>query len=184
MTSQKFETSLPQEDATVAWARRKETIRGTLKLFRVVLDAVKRHAEWVEARHGIGGAELWALWELGQAPGMRAVDLAKSMAILRQSADALLQGLLVKGLVKTEMSAESQSPTYFLTLDGQRISDASPEFGQGVLKSALERLPDAMLEQVVVSMRAVTENLPFREDQAALIPLADIVRPNGLEPVR
>lgn len=178
MTSGKFETSIPHEDTTVAWARRKETIRGTLKLFRVVLDAVKRHAEWVETRHGIGGAELWVLWELGQTPGMRAVDLAKGMAVLRQTAEALLQGLLERGLIKVEMSPESQSPVYFLTFDGQRISDASPEFGQGVLKSALERLPDSALDQLVFAMKAVTENLPFREESAALKPLANIVRPN------
>lgn len=180
MTIENAEASKPPEDTIVAWARRKENIRGTLKLFRVLLDAVKRHAEWVETRHGIGGAELWVLWELGQTPGMRAVDLAKGMAILRQTAESLLQGLLERGLVKLEMPPEAQSPIYFLTFDGQRITDASPEFGQGVLKSALERLPDSVLDQVVFAMKAVTENLPFREEGAALKPLSHIVRPNSL----
>jgi len=172
------------EDAAVTWARRKETIRGALKLFRVMLDAAKRHTDWVEARHGVGGAQLWALWELRQTPGMRAVDLAKSMAVHRQTADLLLRELHEKRLVKTEIANDAASPAHFLTFDGQRIADASPEYGQGVLKAALEHLPDVALEQVVQSMRALTENLPFREDRAALKPLADILRPTERERLR
>lgn len=183
MPFKKFAAYEHNEDAAVSRARRKETIRGALKLFRVMLDAVRRHAEWVEARHGLGGAQLWVLWELGQTPGMRAVDLSKSMAIHRQKAEALLHELLEKGLIRTEMPTEAQTPVHFLTLEGQRVADTAPEHGQGVLKAALERLPDSALEQVVVSMRAVTESLPLREDRAALQPLAEIFRPGADESI-
>ncbi len=178
MPTRKFDAHQPQEeDAAVAWARRNETIRGALKLFRVLLDAVRRHAEWVEARHGIGGAQLWVLWELRQTPGMRAVDLARNMAVHRHTAETLLSELLEKRLVRTEGPQDTHTAIYLLTHEGQRIADASPEHGQGVLKAALEQLPAVALEQVVASMRAVTESLPFREDRAALRPLADILRP-------
>jgi len=53
-----------------------------------------------------------------------------------------------------------------------------------VLKAALERLPDSALGQVVDSMRALSECLPFREDRAALKPLADILRASAHEPTR
>lgn len=178
MPTKKFQAHQPQEeDAAVAWARRNETIRGALKLFRVLLDAVSRHAEWAQTRHGLGGAQLWVLWELRQTPGMRAVDLARNMAVHRHTVEAMLDELSRKKLVRTESAAETPSPVYVLTVDGQRIADASPEHGQGALKAALEQLPDAALEQVVSSMRALTESLPFREDRAALKPLADILRP-------
>lgn len=178
MPTRKFDAHPPQEeDAAVAWARRNETIRGALKLFRVLLDAVRRHGEWVESRHGIGGAQLWVLWELRQTPGMRAVDLARNMAVHRHTAEALLNELLERRLVRTEGAPDTPTAVYLLTREGQRIAEASPEHGQGVLKAALEQLPPAALEQVVASMRAVTESLPFREDRAALKPLAEIVRP-------
>jgi DNA-binding MarR family transcriptional regulator len=183
MPIRKHEASAIPEDAAVAWARRKETIRGALKLFRVLLNAVRRHAEWVEARHGIGGAQLWVLWELGQIPGARAVDLAKTMAVHRQTVESLLGELLGKGLVTMGTAADAQSSVYFLTAAGQHIADASPEYGQGVFKAALEGLPDSALEQVVAAMRSITESLPFREDRAALKPLADILRPTAHEPV-
>lgn len=171
------------DDAAVAWARRKETIRGALKLFRVTLDAVRRHSEYVESRLGIGGAQLWVLWELRQTPGMRAVDLARNMAIHRQTADNLLRGLLGLGLVRCPTAAETASSLYFLTEAGLRLADTAPEHGQGVLKAALEQLPDAALEQVVNAMRSINECLPFREDRAALKPLAEILRPQHPAPL-
>lgn len=167
------------EDAAVSWARRRETIRGALKLFRVALDAVRRHAEWLESCYGVTAAQLWALSELGQSPGMRAVDLSRNMAVHRHTAEAILLELERRGLVRC--TAEDQTAAHFLTDAGQRLVDAVPEHGQGVLKTALERLPDSSLEQVVDAMRALNECLPFREDRAALIPLADIVLPHGHE---
>ncbi len=177
MPSTNPDLNVSSDDAAVAWARRKETIRGALKLFRVALDAVRRHSEFVESRLGIGGAQLWVLWELRQTPGMRAVDLARNMAVHRHTADGLLRELLGLGLVQNQSAAETSSSLYFLTEAGRGLADAAPEHGQGVLKAALEQLPDAALEQVVNSMRAVNECLPFREDRSALKPLADILRP-------
>ncbi len=171
------------DDAAVTWARRKETIRGALKLFRVTLDAVRRHSEFVESRLGIGGAQLWVLWELRQTPGMRAVDLARNMAIHRQTADSLLRELRGLGLVRCPAAAEPASMLYFLTETGQRMADTAPEHGQGVLKAALEQLPDAALEQVVNAMRTINECLPFREDRSALKPLADLLRPQHPAPL-
>lgn len=167
----------PQEDALVAHARRKETIRGALKLFRVLLDAIRRHAEWVEARHGIGAPQLWALWELQRNPGLRAVDLAKFMAVHRQTAETLLNELHARSLVRSDPGA--QATVYFASAEGERIAAASPEYGQGVLKAALEYLPDSSLNQLVDTLRALTEVMPMREDRAALKPLADLLRPGG-----
>lgn len=179
MPTRKFQINRPrpEDDAAVAWARRNETIRGALKLFRVLFDAVRRHAEWAEVRHGVSGAQLWGLCELHQSPGMRAVDLAKIMAVHRHSAETILRELERQDLVRSVLSDATHSATYFLTTAGQSIADAVPEYGQGVLKAALDQLPDATLEQVVAALRAINESLPFREDRAALKPMADILRP-------
>ena len=171
----------PTQDTDVAWARRKEAILAALKMFRMTLDAVRRHAEWVESRHGISAVELWALWELTQTPGLRAVDLAKSLALPRTSAESLLEGLLQRGLVKLqpgERGAEAPA-VYAPTFDGQRIADASPQYGQGVLKAAMGRLPDDSLVKLVQSMGDLIQHLPFREERAALQPMAELLRPGG-----
>ena len=171
----------PSQDTAVAWARRKETILVTLKMFRMTLDAVRRHSEWVESRHDISSVDLWALWELAQAPGLRAVDLAKVMAMPRPNTESLLDGLLKRGLVRAESDPQSTTPgIYFVTYDGQCIADASPQFGQGVLKAAMNNLPDDALLSLAQAMSDLVQNLPFLEQSAALQPMAELLRPGGL----
>jgi len=160
------------EDPLVIRARRKETMRGAVKLFRMLMDAVERHAEWAEARLGMDPARLWALWELRQTPGLRAVDLAKAMAVHRNTSEALLHGLVASGLAVRLPAADAASAGYALTEAGKRLAHSLPDHGQGVLMSAFEQLPDAALERVVEALRPLVEVLPFREDRAALKPLA------------
>lgn len=175
----------PSQDTDVAWARRKEAILATLKMFRMALDAVRRHSEWVESRHGISAVELWALWELTQTPGLRAVDLAKAMALPRTSAESLLDGLVKRGLARQSSDSGADGPKlFFTTFDGQRIADASPQYGQGVLKAAMGSLPDSSLVKLAESISALVQNLPFCEQSAALQPMAELLRPGGAQPVR
>lgn len=170
----------PAQDTDVAWARRKEATLAALKMFRMTLDAVRRHSEWVEARHGISAVELWALWELGQTPGQRAVDLAKAMALPRSSADALLVGLVKRGLVKASTGENGDGPSLFSpTFDGQRIADSSPQYGQGVLKAAMNELSDASLGKLIQALGDLIQHMPFREERAALQPMAELLRPGG-----
>jgi DNA-binding MarR family transcriptional regulator len=174
----------PSQDTDVAWARRKEVILATLKMFRVTLDAVRRHSEWVESRHDISAVELWALWELTQTPGLRAVDMAKSMALPRTIMAPLLDGLVKRGLVKQSSPVESDGAVvFFATFDGQRIADASPQYGQGVLKAAMNNLPDASLVKLAEAMSELIQNLPFIEKSAALQPMAELLRPGGPQPI-
>lgn len=173
----------PSQDTDVAWARRKEAVLATLKMFRMTLDAVRRHSEWVESRHDISAVELWALWELTQTPGLRAVDLAKAMALPRATADALLEGLVKRSLVRQAEDSASQSPgAFFATFDGQRIADASPQYGQGVLKAAMGNMPDTSLVKLVEAMSDLVQNLPFIEQSAALQPMGELLRPGGAQP--
>lgn len=173
----------PAQDTEVAWAQRKETTLATLKMFRLALDAVRRHSEWVETRHGISAAELWALWELAQTPGMRVVDLSKAMALPRGNTETLIKGLIQRGLVKTgDSQGNAGTGVHFVTFDGQRIADASPQFGQGVLKAAMQHMPDAALVKLAKAMSELVQNLPFLEQSAALQPMAELLRPSRETP--
>jgi len=164
------------EDNEVSWARRRESVRGALKLFRSLLAAERRHGEWVETRHGISSVHLRAVWELSQIPGMRAVDLAKSMAMHRSAVETLLGDLRTRELVLAKQDADAQAPSYFLTREGKRMADASPDIAQGVLKSALEHLSDNNLQQLVDALKAVSEHTSFREERIALQPVAAVSR--------
>jgi hypothetical protein len=72
---------------------------------------------------------------------------------------------------------------FFATFDGQRIADASPQYGQGVLKAAMNNLPDASLVKLAEAMSELIQNLPFIEKSAALQPMAELLRPGGPQPI-
>lgn len=160
MSLRKPKPNAAREDAAVAWARRRETQRAVLKMMRVLLRAVKRHADWVRDRHGIDSTQLWALSELARAPGMRGVELARDMAIHRHRAEQLLRELLERGLVRVEAGPDRPSPMHFLTPDGRRIAERAPEHAQGVMLSALDRLSDTALDQAVSALSDLVEQLP------------------------
>jgi len=167
-------------DVNVERARRKESVRQALKLFRLTLDAVRRHAEWAESRHGIDSAQLSALWELAQNPGMRAADLAKAMAVHRATSLAMLDNLAAQDLAYQHDNHGTQ--VFSLTAAGQRIVEDVPEYSQGVLQAALRELPDDTLAQLVRSLGTVTEHLPFREQATSMQPNARQLRPSQHPP--
>jgi hypothetical protein len=103
------------------------------------------------------------------------------MALPRPNTESLLDGLLKRGLVRAESDPKTSTPgIYFVTFDGQRIADASPQFGQGVLKAAMNNLPDDALLNLAQAMSDLVQNLPFLEQSAALQPMAELLRPGGL----
>lgn len=163
-------------DPVVVRARHKEKVRDALKLFRLITDAVRRHKEWVEARHGLTAPELWAVWELEQTPGLRAVDLAKAMTVHRADAETLLNGLTARGLVVRQSLAEEQAAGYSLTEAGKQLVQAIPDHAQGVLKASLDQLPDGILDQIVDALGPLVENLPFKEGRAAHRPMAELLQ--------
>ncbi len=159
------------EDLLVTRARRKESMRSAIKLFRLIMDAEERHAAWVTSQSGMEAARIWALWELCQAPGLRAVDLARAMAIQRNMAETLLQRLERDGLVSAGPGQRGAAVSYTLTQAGMALAQSFPEHAQGALMSAFAQLPDAALERLVQALRPLVEVLPFREEGAALQPL-------------
>jgi DNA-binding MarR family transcriptional regulator len=171
----------PSQETDMTCARRKELFLANLKMFRVTLDAVRSHAEWVEARHGITAVDLWVLWELAQAPGLRLVDLAKRMALPRSTMEVLMSGLLQRGLIKASTESD-QSACFFLTFDGQQIADASPQYGQGVLKAAISQLSDDSLVKLTQAMGDLVRHLPFLKERAAFQPMAELFRSGGTGP--
>lgn len=169
----------PDETTTTAWARRRETINATVKLFRVVLDAMQRHAQWVESKHGIDAVSLCLLWELAQAPGLRAVDLARNLATTRATVESMLDEL-----ERREFVVRSPNPNgvvlYACSDAGRWLAESAPDYAQGALKTAMAPLPDSLLDDLAQDLSHLVVHLPFRNERAALQPGAELIRP--LEP--
>lgn len=166
------------EDTAAEWARRKETIRDVLKLFRLLASAVKKHAASTQEFWQVSSAQLWALHEIGKTPGMRVMDIAKSMAIHAATASEISDHLIARGLLLGEdAQGEGESVRMFLTDTGSALIESAPLPSQGILTEALENVDDKVLAELNKALQAVVNAARLKENQAALTPLTDILQP-------
>jgi MarR family transcriptional regulator, organic hydroperoxide resistance regulator len=146
--------------------RPRRATAGTLPLevlmkFRSVINSAKRHFKWVERQCGINGAQLWALWELDQTPGLRVNELAAAMAVHQSTASVILNNLVRAGLVERKRSnADQRVVNLSITGAGRKLLAQAPRPARGVLPEALHRLApgdlqslDQLLQRVLSEMR-------------------------------
>ena len=77
----------------------KQLALAVLMKFRVIVNLAKRHFKWVEKQCGINGAQLWVLWEINQAPGLRVSELSAAMAMHQSTASNLIVRLARSKLI-------------------------------------------------------------------------------------
>jgi DNA-binding MarR family transcriptional regulator len=100
----------------------------------------------VEKRAGVTGAQLWALWELDQQPGLRVTDLAAAMALHQSTVSNLIDKLMRKRLIRRDRGDDdARVVRLYLTATGVRVVRGAPQPARGVLPDALEHLSPAAL---------------------------------------
>ncbi|MDR3393498.1 MAG: MarR family transcriptional regulator [Parasulfuritortus sp.] len=173
------------EDVEVIWARRQESIRGVLKLIRVMLLAVQKHSLQTEIQSQVSAPELWILWELNRAPGLRVLDLAKAMAIHVSSVRTMVMELEQRGLIRSLVSIDNPNVTRLsLTESGRYLVEEAPGPARGVIVDALERLDDPALERLVDALQPLIATMEYTDNAAALKPLAELLNHKGITVAR
>lgn len=164
------------EDTDVAWARRQETLRGVLKLFRVVVASAQRHAEQVRHECGIGATQLWLLWELQRAPGLRILDLARQLAMHVAMTQEMIEELEPRGLVRrTASDGTPKSHRWAATEAGRNLLASTHLPARGVTALALDQLDDHAIQSLADSLQHLVGALPFKDGDAALMPLSELL---------
>jgi DNA-binding MarR family transcriptional regulator len=155
-------------------SRRDKRVRGIIQQLRLVIRASQKHSRWIEAESGVSSAQLWAMWELFAAPGMRVSDLSRSLSIHQSTCSNMLDKLQDKGLVKRERAGPDQRVVrVYLTAQGTDILATAPRPAQGMLTHALHKLSDESQQQLEQALDQLLEVMDFCEDGAALEPLND-----------
>jgi DNA-binding MarR family transcriptional regulator len=147
-----------------------------LMKFRLIVNSAKRHFKWVEKQCGINGAQLWVLWEINQAPGLRVSELAAAMAMHQSTASNLIEKLTQSKLItRQRASSDQRVVTLFLTEAGKATLKRAPRPARGRLPEALYRLPrnalsllERLLERVLHEMRP-TEKGSMKKPLAELL---------------
>lgn len=122
-----------------------ETFGDVLRLFRVV----QANMQSLEKQSGLSGAQLWALWQLSVAPGMKVSELAKALFIHLSTASNLLDKLEKRGYLFRQRSANDSRVVFLhLTPEGEEVVRRLPGPLQGKLRNALQQMPSTQLEEL------------------------------------
>lgn len=146
-----------------------------LKQFRVLLRSIKRHYQWVEHECGLSGAQLWALAEIGGAPGIKVSNLAQQLGIHLSTASNMLRRLEELALVKRmRIGADHRVVKLKLTAKGEKILGRAPQPLVGILQQALADLPQDRVDSLHADLEEVIRLMKFTDMKARTTPLSDI----------
>jgi len=146
-----------------------------LKQFRVLLRSIKRHYQWVEQECGLSGAQLWALAEIGGAPGLTVSTLAQQLGVHLSTASNMLRRLEALGMVKRLRIGEDHRVVQLkLTAKGAKVLKIAPRPLVGLLQLALADLPQARLDTLHADLGEVIRLMKFKDVKARATPLSDL----------
>ena len=122
---------------------------AVLRQFRVIVAALRERYGAVERAAGLGGAQLWALAEISSANELSVGDLARQMGIKSPTASNLVRSLLDRELVRKLRAREDQRIVCVsVTPEGKALLRRAPQPIEGLLQSALARLPASRLDSL------------------------------------
>jgi DNA-binding MarR family transcriptional regulator len=144
-----------------------------LKRFRLIFRAVQQHAQSVESSLGVSSAQLWAMSELSECPGLKVAELAEAMSVHQSTISNLMARLEKKGLIRRERSdPDLRVVRLYLTEEGRSLMARAPAHRQGLLQHALFELPDPVLVMLVQNLDRLIEAMEITDREAALQPLS------------
>ncbi|MBK6972495.1 MAG: MarR family transcriptional regulator [Candidatus Methylophosphatis roskildensis] len=145
---------------------------AVLQRFRVLIRAAQRHSQWIERQSGITGAQLWALQELVESPGLRVGELAQRMALHQSTASNLLERLETAGLVRRNRSDSDQRVVLVFSTDqGSALLAAAPSPARGILPEALRNLDAASLARLARELDHLFSNVRSLDKEFGKQPL-------------
>jgi DNA-binding MarR family transcriptional regulator len=163
--------SSQQTDAEVRTADGTGTEPATrvLRRFRLVFNAVKTHFRQVEKTAGVGGAQLWALSLIRDAPGMGVNDLARAMDVHQSTASNLVKSLVEQGMIVVTKNSTDRRTVQLRTLPaGAKVLRRAPEPFAGVLPDALNSLDLKTLARLENDLGKLIEALDVDERDAGV----------------
>ena len=151
-----------------------EAAHRVLRQFRQVFNAVKTHFQQVEKKVGLGGAQVWALSVVQQAPGIGVGALAAAMEIHQSTASNLVKTLVERGfLTVTRDPDDLRVVRLKLLASGARALRRAPGPYAGVLPEALAALDLATLKRIELDLAKLMKVLKV-DSRSGAIPLAEL----------
>jgi MarR family transcriptional regulator, organic hydroperoxide resistance regulator len=126
---------------------------SVLQRFRILIRTAQRHSHWIEKQSGVTGAQLWAMQELQDSPGLRVGELAKRMALHQSTASNMIDKLESAGLLgKQRQVSDNRVVRLHLTEAGGKLLAGAPSPARGILPEALRLMDEAALGRLQVDL--------------------------------
>lgn len=131
-----------------------EAGRGLSRTLKALDDYSKR----VQARHGVSGPQLGALWEVHQNRGLTVSQGARRMYLHPSTFSGIADRLEAKGLVRRVRDGKDQRVVHLeITEKALALLKTAPRPIKHQIVKALERLPQPELRAFVKGMSALAE---------------------------
>jgi DNA-binding MarR family transcriptional regulator len=161
-------------ESTSAESLEPEPATRVLRQFRVVFNSVKTHFRQVERESGLGGAQLWALSVIAQAPGIGVTELARALDIHQSTASNLVRTLTTRGLVSAAREGSDRRGVALRALPAaDELLQRAPLPFAGVLPEALASLDPATLQRLEADLARLIALLAA-DAEGAQVPLAQL----------
>ena len=139
---------------------------------RIIFKAVQAHSKTVEKACGLSSAQLWMLYEVSEAPGVKVSQLAKTLAIHPSTCSNMLDKLEVKELISRDRSKTDQrSVQLYITDMGKELLKNAPVPPQGKLSEALERLSLEQIKKLQSGLDDLINGLHVKNDNHGFTPI-------------
>lgn len=146
-----------------------------LKQFRMLFSSIKRHYQWIENECGMSGAQLWAMAEIADMPGIKVSGLAQQLGIHMSTASNMLRRLEELSLVKrTRAGKDYRVVLVEITPRGAEILRRAPRPLIGILQQALADLPQRQVDSLYTDLGEVIRLMKFKDSNARTRPLSEM----------
>lgn len=144
-----------------------------LKDFRIIFRAIQAHSRLVEKQSGLSSAQLWMMWEIFNAPGIKVSELAKVLSLHQSTCSNMLDKIEGKEIICRERNSSDQRIVrLFLTDKGTKLLADAPRPAQGALTEALFRLPDQTLDNLEQGLSELVKVLKLADEKASMTPIS------------
>lgn len=167
------EHPVPPDPSPPADTVRDRQARAVVQQLRIVYRAMQEHSRWVERQCGVSAAQLWALWELRNRPGLRVSELSQALSLHPSTTSNLLDKLEKKGLVERRRGGPDQRVVQVsVSPAGEALIRRAPRPAQGAISAALAQLSDGDLARLSQGLAALISPMEGADRDAALRPMA------------
>ncbi len=120
-------------------------VRQVSANLRRLVTAAKGHFH-AQEKSTLSGAQIWALWQVKNSPGLTVMELANKLSIHQSTTSNLIEKLETSGNLRRKRTPEDRRVVkLFATAAGIRLMEQLPEPQHGIVPNAIDRLSDSEL---------------------------------------